>query len=165
MSNTAFAKPTPHKSGLTFAVLGLIVIIGGFYLYKKLGSKNKANTSPYGGMNSGLPTGETVLVNNQTPSNQGANSQNSGSTVPLAAPQYISPNVSYPNPGWRQYRVHLHSGNLNIRSAPTTSSRIIGSLNNGQTIYARPSQNGWYEYSKNGTDLTGYVYGTYLRSL
>jgi len=56
------------------------------------------------------------------------------------------------------YKVKVNSS-LNIRSAANTSSKIVGSLKNGQYIYATSVSNGWAKFYK------GYVSTTYLTKI
>jgi uncharacterized protein YgiM (DUF1202 family) len=65
-----------------------------------------------------------------------------------------------------KYAVSTLGGNLNIRKNPSTSSDIVGVLPNGEIINATPSTTtNWYEYSKDGSNVTGFVSGTYLKKV
>lgn len=52
--------------------------------------------------------------------------------------------------------VKLNSGTLNIREAPTTSSKILGKLYNGNKVNIKNYENGWYLIDQ------GYVCGDYI---
>ena len=57
--------------------------------------------------------------------------------------------------------VNIRSGRLNVRSAPSTSSRVIGSLENGRRVDITQILNGWYGIRwQNGT---GYVSSDFVR--
>jgi hypothetical protein len=75
-----------------------------------------------------------------------------------------TPNIAPETKVFGKYVVSTLGGNLNIRENPSTTASIVGSLPNGEVINANPSatQN-WYEYSKDGSTVTGYVSGSYLK--
>ncbi len=57
--------------------------------------------------------------------------------------------------------VTISNGRLNVRSAPSTSSRVIGSLENGRRVEITQILNGWYGIRwQNGT---GYVSSAFVR--
>ena len=56
---------------------------------------------------------------------------------------------------------NLNSGyTLDFRTAPNTSSEVIGSLSNGTAVNILGETNGWYYIEYNGE--TGYVYGEFI---
>jgi len=54
------------------------------------------------------------------------------------------------------YRVKVEDVDLNIRKEPTTESNIVGTLKNGQYIYATSVSNGWAKFYK-GYSSTSYL--------
>ena len=50
---------------------------------------------------------------------------------------------------------------LNVRSGPSTSYNIVGTLNNGENVEILSRDNNWYEVSAN--NLTGYVSASYIK--
>lgn len=63
-----------------------------------------------------------------------------------------------------KYVVSTLGSNLNVRETASTSASIVGSLPNGEVINANPSATpNWYEYSKDGSTITGYVSGSYIK--
>ena len=50
---------------------------------------------------------------------------------------------------------------LNVRSGPSTSYSIVGTLNNGENVEILSRDNNWYEVSAN--NLTGYVSASYIK--
>ena len=78
------------------------------------------------------------------------------------------PNVPEPisSGEWKNYKVNTIASPLNVRKSPDKSSEKIGSLPKGSTIKARPSSSfGWYEYSSDGENISGYVSQQYLQIL
>ncbi len=66
---------------------------------------------------------------------------------------------------FQKFRVSTQTSNLNVRSAPSASGSTIASLPKGSIIFARESStSGWYEYSQDGINVTGYVSKLYLSS-
>lgn len=53
------------------------------------------------------------------------------------------------------------SGTVNVRSAPSTSSRVVDRLTAGETIEVRGCRQGWCYIEHNGPD--GYVSSSYVR--
>ena len=65
--------------------------------------------------------------------------------------------------GARVGRVTLSSGTLNLRAAPGTNARVIGSLENGEIVVILRSVPNWYQVlTENGT---GYVADRYITQL
>ena len=65
--------------------------------------------------------------------------------------------------GARVGRVTLSSGTLNLRAAPGTNARVIGSLENGEIVVILRSIPNWYQVlTENGT---GYVADRYITQL
>ncbi len=65
--------------------------------------------------------------------------------------------------GARVGRVTLESGTLNLRSAPSTNARVIGTLSNGEIVVILRSVPNWYQVlTDNGT---GYVADRYITQL
>lgn len=58
--------------------------------------------------------------------------------------------------------VTTHGARLNVRTGPSTSYRVITSLNNGTTVTVTGSSGSWYKISY-GSGKSGYVYGRYLK--
>lgn len=58
--------------------------------------------------------------------------------------------------------VSTKGANLNVRTGPSTSYKVVSSLRNGTTVKASASSGGWYkvEYA---SGKTGYVSGQYLK--
>ncbi|MEG1004193.1 MAG: SH3 domain-containing protein, partial [Clostridium sp.] len=52
------------------------------------------------------------------------------------------------------------SSSLNVRSGPSTSTGVVGSLAHGTVVQIIGNENGWYKISYNGT--TGYVRGDFI---
>jgi uncharacterized protein YgiM (DUF1202 family) len=74
---------------------------------------------------------------------------------------YIPPKPSK----FQKFRVSTQTSNLNVRSEPSQSSASIASLPKGTIVFARESSaSGWYEYSQDGVNVTGYVSKMYLSS-
>jgi len=69
-----------------------------------------------------------------------------------------------PSSTFEKYIVTTSSSSLNVRSEPsTTNSSIVSSLPKGSEIFARYSSiDGWYEYSKDGSKVDGYVSSQYI---
>lgn len=65
--------------------------------------------------------------------------------------------------GARVGRVTIDSGNLNLRSAPSTNARVIGSLANGEIVVILRSVPNWYQVLTE--DGTGYVAQRYVTQL
>ena len=60
-------------------------------------------------------------------------------------------------------RVTISSGTLNLRSAPSSNSRVIGSLQNGEIVVILRSVPNWYQLlTDNGT---GYAASRYIRQI
>jgi uncharacterized protein YgiM (DUF1202 family) len=78
------------------------------------------------------------------------------------------PNPPEPNPippslGFEKYVVTTNTSNLNVRSGPSTSSSIVGTLVKGTEIFAKPSgTSGWHEYSSDGKTSSGFVSSQYV---
>ena len=65
--------------------------------------------------------------------------------------------------GFDKYVVTTSTSNLNVRSGPSTSSSILGTLPKGSEIFAKPSSTtGWHEYSSDGKTSTGFLSSQYL---
>lgn len=71
-------------------------------------------------------------------------------SIPFKTPQPI-----------RTGRVSVSSGRVNVRQRPSTSSQILGTLNNGQTIRVLGSYQDWYIVDFNGN--RGYVRSDLIR--
>lgn len=65
--------------------------------------------------------------------------------------------------GARVGRVTLQSGNLNLRSAPSTNARVIGTLTNGEIVVILRSVPNWYQLLTE--DGTGYAAQRYITLL
>lgn len=65
--------------------------------------------------------------------------------------------------GARVGRVTLESGTLNLRAAPSTNARVIGSLQNGEIVVILRSVPDWYQVLSE--DGTGYVAERYIKQL
>jgi uncharacterized protein YgiM (DUF1202 family) len=65
--------------------------------------------------------------------------------------------------GFEKYAVTTNTSNLNVRSGPSTSSSIVGTLVKGSEIFAKPSgTSGWHEYSSDGKTGSGFVSSQYV---
>lgn len=76
-----------------------------------------------------------------------------------AVAEYLNVPIIEPS-GLRQGTVKLNSGSLNIRSAPSTSSEIIGRAYNGDRVNILQTLPDWYKIDYN--EKTGYVSSKYV---
>lgn len=85
-----------------------------------------------------------------------------GETLARSIAEYFEavPDFTSEVPSQSTGRVTLSSGYLNIRSAPSTSSSIIGMIPNGSVVQILNSVGDWYYINYNGT--IGYVAGQYI---
>lgn len=68
--------------------------------------------------------------------------------------------------GFSDYVVITNTSNLNVRKSPSTSATIIGTVAKNAKIKARASSSkDWFEYSKDGKTVTGYVSAAYLKKI
>lgn len=65
--------------------------------------------------------------------------------------------------GARVGRVNITSGTLNLRSAPSTNARVIGSLSDGEIVVILRSVPNWYQVLTE--DGTGYVADRFITQL
>jgi uncharacterized protein YgiM (DUF1202 family) len=76
-----------------------------------------------------------------------------------------TPTPSPSNEEFKKYRVATLTTSLNVREQPTTMSKAVTSVPKNSIILARESStSGWYEYSKDGINVIGYVSKLYLSS-
>ena len=111
-------------------LFGIPVLIGAYLIYKQV-KKPKPTPAPN-------CAADEVLVN--------------GVCTPKTTPA--------PTPaGCSNYKVATASSNLNVRSTPSTSAAIVGSLAKGSTVSVKPSTTaGWMQLCDN----SGYVSSLYL---
>jgi uncharacterized protein YgiM (DUF1202 family) len=66
---------------------------------------------------------------------------------------------------YQNYVVATQTSNLNVRSKPDASSKVIGSLKKGSTVRAKASgTKGWFAISDNDSDIKGYVSAQFLKA-
>ena len=85
--------------------------------------------------------------------------------VEYASGQYGYASADYIRYVYGTYALEVSNaiGGLNVRSGPSTSYGIVGTLPPDQLVLVLSESNGWYKILCNGT-LTGYVSGKYLNS-
>ncbi len=85
--------------------------------------------------------------------------------VEYASGQYGYVSADYIRYVYGTYALEVSNaiGGLNVRSGPSTSYGIVGTLPPDQLVLVLSESNGWYKILCNGT-LTGYVSGKYLNS-
>ena len=65
--------------------------------------------------------------------------------------------------GYQKYVVNTITSNLNVRSGPAKTFDIVGTLEKGEVVLAQPSlTKGWFVFSTDGVNQTGYVSSDYL---
>ena len=65
---------------------------------------------------------------------------------------------------YQNYVVATQTSNLNVRSKPDNTSKVIGSLKKGSTVRAKASGvKGWFAISNNDKDIKGYVSSQFLK--
>ena len=112
--------------------VGVPVLVGGYFAYKYFTRPSDKVTLPEQQVDP--VTGEVITI----------------SPAPTTNP-------------FQQYVVKTLVSNLNVRQSPNTSSAIVASLKKGSSVYARPSStSGWFEYSADGSNVTGFVSSMYL---
>lgn len=60
------------------------------------------------------------------------------------------------------YIVSTKTSNLNIRQSPDVNSKILDRFVKGSVVYARKTNNDWYEVSIDGINSIGFVSAKYL---
>ena len=65
---------------------------------------------------------------------------------------------------YQDYEVVTKTSNLNVRSKPDSTAKVIGSLKKGSTVRAKASGvKGWFAISDNDNDIKGYVAQSFLK--
>jgi uncharacterized protein YgiM (DUF1202 family) len=128
-----------NKKNLQYLSLALI-IAGGYYFFMK-GKKSKSN-------------GVVPMLDEPKPIDE----------KPKTQPQPKTPSPNFDDVAI--YIVNTASGNLNIRGTASTKGIIVGTLNKGEEVKARPSSIlGWSELVDNSgffPKVKGYVSSQYL---
>jgi hypothetical protein len=128
-----------NKKNLQYLSLALI-IAGGYYFFMK-GKKSKSN-------------GVVPMLDEPKPIDE----------KPKPKPQPQAPSPNYDDVAI--YVVNTASGKLNIRGTASTKGIIVGTLNKGEEVKARPSSIlGWSELVDNSgffPKVKGYVSSQYL---
>lgn len=84
-----------------------------------------------------------------------------GRNLALSVADYFG--VPFVEPGrFARGTVNISSGRLNVRSGPSINSDVIGTLNNGSTVYITEFENGWLKIRyRNGN---GYVNSRFVKA-
>jgi len=122
-----------------------LVLVGGYFLYKKFLSKP------------------------QTQENLGQEPIKELDTNPLdQVPSSISGLSSAFSflTEYNDYKVSTTSSSLNVRQKPNAQSKIVGTLAKGSTIKAKASgTKGWFDVSQDGKTNFGFVSAQFLKAL
>lgn len=88
-----------------------------------------------------------------------SNIQRIARNLSLSVAEFLGVPLIDPEP-LRTGTVRTQGGRLNIRSAPSTESAILGQIPNGTEVTVTGQDGNWYVVQYNG--ITGYVFGQYL---
>ena len=85
---------------------------------------------------------------------------------PTTPPPPAPDNGIFVGEGYAKYKVNTITSNLNVRSGPAKTFDIVGTLEKGEVVLAQPSlTKGWFVFSTDGVNQTGYVSSDYLVKL
>jgi len=134
------------KKNTLYTISGItLVLVGGYFLYRKFLSKK---TTQGGSIQEPIQTLDTNIIEQTTTPTSGLASAFSFLTE------------------YNDYQVNTTSTSLNVREKPDSKSKIVGSLPKGSKIKAKASgTKGWFDVSKDGKTNFGYVSAQFLKAL
>lgn len=140
------------KENTLLVILGGVAVLGlSYFLYRRFTKKGeqKADEIRQQGQQGDQPADDLPPL------------LPTGTGNPLAD---LASNITNFLSRYQDYEVVTKTSNLNVRSKPDSTAKVIGSLKKGSTVRAKASGvKGWFAISDNDKDIKGYVAQSFLK--